>query len=164
MNVSLHSGLRCRFERTEDIRLRKKINPATTLATEYLLTKNFSEIMASGDSQEPGLLHERLREQVTLSIRESLEKATSVLSNLHRVQSYFDVIRNISPSRGAGGGTHTTEGIKNALEQIRTIRSDAATLLQTVYLTEIGLQSLQVQLEGEKGIMNTATGFTCRIL
>ena len=100
--------------------------------------------MASGESQEPGLLHERLREQVSLSIRESLEKATSVLSNLHRVQSYFDVIRNMSPSRGTGGGAHTTEGIKNALEQIRTIRADAATLLQTVYLTEIGLQSLQV--------------------
>lgn len=103
--------------------------------------------MASGETQEPGLLHERLREQVSLSIRESLEKATTVLSNLHRVQSYFDVIiRNIAPSRGAatgGGAHHTPEGIKNALEQIRTIRADAATLLQTVYLTEIGLQSLQ---------------------
>ena len=94
--------------------------------------------MASGDTQEPGLLHEKLKDQVALSIKESLEKATSVLSNLHRLQSYLDVIKTVSPSR-----SHGNEGVKSALEQVRAVRADAATLLQTVYLTEIALQSLQ---------------------
>lgn len=83
-------------------------------------------------------LTERLKEQVSASIQDALSKATSVLSNLHRVQSYLDVLASLPVSRAG-------DVIKNAVEQVKGMRADAATLLQTVYLTEIGLQSLQVQ-------------------
>ena len=82
-------------------------------------------------------LTERLKEQVSASIQDALSKATSVLSNLHRVQSYLDVLASLPVSRAG-------DVIKNAVEQVKGMRADAATLLQTVYLTEIGLQSLQV--------------------
>lgn len=85
---------------------------------------------------EARFLRETLKEQVSVSIREALEKTTSVLSNLHRVQSYLDLIKSVPISRSEAGA-------KNALEQIRMVREDAATLLQTVCLSEIGLQSLQ---------------------
>ncbi len=94
------------------------------------------------DCSEPGLLHEKLKDQVAVSIKESLEKATTVLSGLHRLQSYLDVFKSMAPSRGIAGGQHGSEGLRSALEQIRSVRNDTATLLQTVYLTEIGLQSL----------------------
>lgn len=94
--------------------------------------------MASSDAQEPALLHEKLKEQVTVSIKESLDKAMTVLSSLHRVQSYLEVTRSL-PARSA----QSCEGVKSALGQVQVIRNDAATLLQTIYLTEIGLQSLQ---------------------
>ena len=96
--------------------------------------------MASSEAHESGLLNEKLKDQVAVSIKDSLNKATSILSNLHRVQSYLDVVKTMPTSRAGG---HSSEGIKNALEQIRTVRTDTATLLQTIYLTEIGLQSLQ---------------------
>ena len=38
-----------------------------------------------------------------------------------------------------GGG----EEVKGALDQVRAIRTDTAAPLQTIYLTEIGLQSLE---------------------
>lgn len=86
------------------------------------------------ETQEP--LQERLKDQVSVSIKESLDKANTVLTNLHRVQSYLDVIRILSTPRSG-------DVIKNALEQIHAARNDTATLLQHIYLTEIGLQSLQ---------------------
>lgn len=95
--------------------------------------------MASHDPQEQGILHERLKDQIAISIKESLDKATSVLSSLHRVHSYLDVLKTMPSFRSGTGG----EGLKNALEQVQSIRTDAANLLQTIYLTEIGLQSLQ---------------------
>lgn len=95
--------------------------------------------MAQQDSQEQGILHDRLKDQITISIKESLDKATMVLSSLHRVHSYLDVLKSM-PSFRSGSGS---EGLKGALEQVRSIRTDAAALLQTIYLTEIGLQSLQ---------------------
>lgn len=90
----------------------------------------------TSDPQEP--LNDRLKEQVTVSIQEALHKATSVLSGLHRVHSYLDIIfsESLPPSR-------TNEIVKNAVDQANTARNDAASLLQTVYLTEIGLQSIQ---------------------
>ena len=94
--------------------------------------------MSSHDTQEPSFLHEKLKDQVTLSIKEALDKATAVLSNLHRVQSYLDVIKTMTPSRGA---SHV-EGVHRALDQVKSIRNDTATLLQTIYLAEIGLQSM----------------------
>ena len=96
-------------------------------------------IMATQDLQEPGILHDKLKDQIAISIKESLDKATSVLSSLHRVHSYLDVLKTMPPFRAGTGG----DGLKNALEQVQSIRLDAATLLQTIYLTEIGLQSLQ---------------------
>ena len=95
--------------------------------------------MAAQELQEPGILHDRLKDQIGISIKESLDKATSVLSSLHRVHSYLDVLKTMPPFRVGTG----RDGLKNALEQVQTIRLDAATLLQTIYLTEIGLQSLQ---------------------
>ena len=87
--------------------------------------------MASNETTESGLLQDKLEE--------ALEKATRVLSNLHRVQSYLEIIKTVSPQSGAP----SNDVVKNALEQMRIIRTDTAALLQTVYLTEIGLQSLQ---------------------
>ena len=93
--------------------------------------------MSTSESQEP--LQERLKDQVSVSIKEALDKANTVLTNLHRVQSYLDVIRILSTHR-------SSDVIKNALEQIHAARNDTATLLQHIYLTEIGLQSLQVHV------------------
>ena len=88
--------------------------------------------MASGEGQQDT----KFKGQVSASIRDSIDKATGVLSQLHRIQSYLDVLRSISPGRAGD------DGIKSALEQIRTIRTDTAALLQTVYLTEISLLSM----------------------
>lgn len=103
------------------------------------------------DSSEPGLLHDKLKDQVAISIKDSLGKATTVLSGLHRLQSYLEVFKSMTPPRSVAGGQHGFEGIRNALEQIRSVRNDTATLLQTVYLTEIGLQSLQECRGGSSG-------------
>lgn len=92
---------------------------------------------STSESQEP--LQERLKDQVSVSTKEALDKANTVLTNLHRVQSYLDVIRILSTHR-------SSDVIKNALEQIHAARNDTATLLQHIYLTEIGLQSLQVHV------------------
>ena len=91
--------------------------------------------MAAG--QEQGFLQDKLRDQISVSIKDSLSKATAVLSSLHRVHSYLEVLKSVPSLTGCG------EGVKGALEQVRAIRTDAAALLQTVYLTEIGLQSLE---------------------
>ena len=88
--------------------------------------------------EKQGILHDKLKDQISISIKESLDKATSVLSNLHRVHSYLDVLKTMPSFQSGSGG----EGLKGALEQVRSIRTDAAALLQTIYLTEIGLQSL----------------------
>ena len=88
--------------------------------------------------EKQGILHDKLKDQISISIKESLDKATSVLSNLHRVHSYLDVLKTMPSFQSDSGG----EGLKGALEQVRSIRTDAAALLQTIYLTEIGLQSL----------------------
>lgn len=90
--------------------------------------------MASSDTPELGGLHEKLRDQVASSVRDALQKSTTILSNLHRLSSYLDVM-NTLPSSG--------ERLKNALDQVQSVRSDCASLLQTIYLGEIGLQSLQ---------------------
>ena len=90
--------------------------------------------MAAGEIQDS--LHDHLKEQVSSSIKDALEKATSVLSNLHRVQSFLHLIQTLSPA-------HSNGVVKSALEQVKAVRNDTATLLQTVYLTEIGFQSLQ---------------------
>eukprot|EP00731_Ephydatia_muelleri_P021415 Em0014g6a len=95
--------------------------------------------MSAHDSQEPSFIHEKLKGQVTLSIKEALDKATGVLSNLHRVQSYLDVIKTMTSSRTVAH----PEGIHSALDQVKSLRNDTATLLQTIYLAEIGLQSMQ---------------------
>ena len=97
--------------------------------------------MASSEGNEPVLLQDKLKDQVSLSIKESLEKATAILSNLYRVHSYLEVLKELNPSHS--GTAPGSEGVKNALEQIQGIRNDTATLLQSIYLTEIGLQSLQ---------------------
>lgn len=85
-------------------------------------------------SEGEGSLQDKLQDQVASSVREALDKSTAILSNLHRLSSYLDVMNSMlsSPSR-----------LKNSLDQIQTIRSDCASLLQTIYLGEIGLQSLQ---------------------
>lgn len=90
--------------------------------------------MASGGE---GQQDTKFKGQVSASIRDSIDKATGVLSQLHRIQSYLDVLRSISPGRAGDDG-----GVKSALEQIRSIRTDTAALLQTVYLTEISLLSM----------------------
>ena len=97
--------------------------------------------MASSEGNEPVLLQDKLKDQVSLSIKESLEKATAILSNLYRVHSYLEVLKELNLSHS--GTAPGSEGVKNALEQIQGIRNDTATLLQSIYLTEIGLQSLQ---------------------
>lgn len=93
----------------------------------------------SVQDQDQDIVQDKLKDQITISIKDSLDKATTVLSNLHRVHSYLDVLKTM-PSFRTGTGS---EGLKGALEQVRSIRTDAAALLQTIYLTEIGLQSLQ---------------------
>lgn len=93
----------------------------------------------SVQDQDQGIVQDKLKDQITISIKDSLDKATTVLSSLHRVHSYLDVLKTM-PSFRTGTGS---EGLKGALEQVRSIRTDAAALLQTIYLTEIGLQSLQ---------------------
>ena len=91
-------------------------------------------------AEQQGLLHEKLKAQIGVSIKDSLTKATTVLSSLHRVHSYMDVLQSMPSFQTGGGGG---EGIRSALEQVRAIRNDAAALLQTIYLTELGLQSLR---------------------
>lgn len=88
--------------------------------------------MSAGDGEIS--LQDKLQEQVSSSVREALDKSTAILSNLHRLSSYLDVMNTMlsQPDR-----------LKTALDQIQNIRSDCATLLQTIYLGEIGLQSLQ---------------------
>jgi uncharacterized Zn-finger protein len=88
--------------------------------------------MSNGENEVS--LHDKLQEQVTTSVRDALEKSTSILSNLHRLSSYLDVMNAMlsHPDR-----------LKNSLDQIQSIRSDCASLLQTIYLGELGLQSLQ---------------------
>ena len=103
---------------------------------------------SSTDAQEP--VQERLKDQVSVSIKEALDRANTVLTNLHRVQSYLDVIRILSTPRSG-------DVIKNALEQIHAARNDTATLLQHIYLTEIGLQSLQDFGNGG-GLMGMSSG------
>ena len=103
--------------------------------------------MASQEPQEQKILQDKLKEQISVSIAESLDKATSVLSSLHRVQSYLDVLKSLPSFRS---------GLKSALDQVRSIRTDAATLLQTIYLTEIGLQSLQ-DVDNKQGTAATNT-------
>lgn len=95
--------------------------------------------MSSHDPQEPSYLQDKLKDQVAMSIKEALDKATTVLSSLHRVQSYLDVIKTITPSRPAAH----TEGIRGTLNQVKSIRNDTAALLQTIYLAEIGLQGMK---------------------
>ena len=90
--------------------------------------------MTSTESSELRGLHEKLREQVASSVHDALQKSTTILSNLHRLASYLDVMNSL-PSSG--------ERLKNALDQVQTVRSDCASLLQTIYLGEIGHQSLQ---------------------
>ena len=59
--------------------------------------------------QEP--LQDRLKEQVSVSVKEALERTTTILSNLHRVHSYLDIICNVSSPRDG-------HGVKNALDQV----------------------------------------------
>lgn len=89
-----------------------------------------------------GILHDKLKDQVAVSIKESLTKATTILSSLHRVHSYLDILKTMPSFHSGVGEGGEGEGIKSALEQVRSIRTDTAALLQTIYLTEIGLQSL----------------------
>lgn len=88
----------------------------------------------AGEGGDAASLQDKLQVQVASSMREALDKSTSILSNLHRLSSYLDVMSSMLSA---------PERLKNALHQIQTIRSDSASLLQTIYLGEIGLQSLQ---------------------
>ena len=65
--------------------------------------------------QEP--LQDRLKEQVAVSVKDALERTTAILSNLHRVQSYLDILQTMStsPSGGAQGG------LKNAMLQVNSV-------------------------------------------
>ena len=73
-----------------------------------------------------GGLQDRLKEQVSASVREALERTTSILSNIHRVQSYLDILRTMTtpappPSGGgsSGGGNGSNEqGLRNAMMQV----------------------------------------------
>ena len=70
-----------------------------------------------------GGLQDRLKEQVSASVREALERTTSILSNIHRVQSYLDILRTITtptptPSGGGGGGGSNDQGLRNAMMQV----------------------------------------------
>ncbi len=98
--------------------------------------------MATNDSSE-NTLQEKLQGQVATSVKEALEKSTTILSNLHHLSTYLDVISNMASS---------TDRVKNAHEQIQNIRADCASLLQTMYLGEIGLQSLQDMLKSSGGL------------
>ena len=89
--------------------------------------------MATSDISDASL-QEKLQKQVSSSVREALEKSTTILSNLHRLSSFLDVMSSMVSS---------SDRIRNSHEQIQNIRADCAALLQTIYLGEIGLQSLQ---------------------
>ena len=52
-------------------------------------------IMANGEAAESGL-QDKLRDQVSSSVREALSKSTTILSNLHRLSSYLDVMSAVS--------------------------------------------------------------------
>ena len=79
-------------------------------------------------------LQDKLRDQIGTSVKEALDKSTTILSNLHRLSSYLEVMNTVVAS---------PEHFKSALDQIQTVRSDSASLLQTIYLGEIAIQSLQ---------------------
>ncbi len=67
--------------------------------------------MATTPQQGP--LQDRLKEQVSVSVKEALERTTIILSNLHRVHSYLDILRSMAtPSGGCG------QGIKSAMNQV----------------------------------------------
>ena len=51
--------------------------------------------MSNGDAPESGL-HDKLRDQVASSVKEALTKSTAILSNLHRLSSYLDVMSAMS--------------------------------------------------------------------
>ena len=103
--------------------------------------------MATSESSDMSL-QEKLQGQVAASVREALDKSTTILSNLHRLSSYLDVMSTMLSS---------ADRVKNAHEQIQTIRADCASLLQTMYLGEIGLQSLldMIKTTGLSGLMPT---------
>ena len=67
---------------------------------------------AGGVSGGGEVLQERLKEQVNVSVRESLAKTTTILSNLHRVQSYLDLLCTLTTSPGGA------QGFKNAMLQV----------------------------------------------
>ena len=77
-------------------------------------------------------LQEKLQGQVASSVKEALEKSTSILSNVHHLSNF------IAPGKMGG----SIQRVKSAHEQIQIIRANCASLLQTMYLGEIGLQSL----------------------
>ena len=52
--------------------------------------------------------------QVISSVKESVDRTTSVLSNLHRVHSYLDILSNMSSNRAS-------YGLKNALDQVGVV-------------------------------------------
>ena len=97
--------------------------------------------MTTDESTEMSL-QEKLQGQVASSVKEALEKSTTILSNLHHLSTYLDVISKM---------TSSPDRVKNAHEQIQNIRADCASLLQTMYLGEIGLQSLQDMLKTSSG-------------
>lgn len=78
--------------------------------------------------QEP--LQDRLKEQVAVSVKDALERTTTILSNLHRVQSYLDILQTMSsPSGGPQGGLKSamlqvnsggSRGLKNTMLQVNS--------------------------------------------
>jgi len=52
--------------------------------------------------------------QVSSSVKESVDRTTSILSNLHRVHSYLDILSNMNSPRAS-------YGIKNALDQVGVV-------------------------------------------
>lgn len=98
--------------------------------------------MATDNSSDTSL-QEKLQGQVASSVKEALDKSTSILSNLHHLSTYLDVISKMAGS---------ADRVKDAHDQIQSIRADCASLLQTMYLGEIGLQSLLDMLKTNGGI------------
>lgn len=95
------------------------------------------------DASSDSSLQEKLQGQVASSVKEALEKSTTILSNLHHLSTYLEVISKIAGS---------VDRVKDAHDQIQSIRADCASLLQIMYLGEIGLQSLLDMLKTNGGI------------
>ncbi len=84
-------------------------------------------------------MESRLKEQLSLSLSQAVNKASRVLGDLHKVKGFVSALDSLSGESGL-------DIVRDAESTVKNIREETASLLQSVYLTEIALSSVQVGL------------------